>query len=62
MLEINERAADSDLIVYVNINSVAMDGGWKSITTGLASYRSLSFHHNPRDAAGHAQPDGPPQE
>ena len=47
VLEICKRAADSDLIVYVNINSVAMDGGWKSITTGLASYRSLSFHHNP---------------
>ena len=47
VLEINKRAADSDLIVYVNINSVAMDGGWKSITTGLASYRSLSHHHNP---------------
>ena len=47
VLEINKRAADSDLIVYCNINSVAMDGGWKSITTGLASYRCLSFHHNP---------------
>ncbi|MGZ7023232.1 MAG: lactate racemase domain-containing protein, partial [Ilumatobacteraceae bacterium] len=47
VLEISKRAADSDLIVYVNINSVAMDGGWKSITTGLASYHSLSFHHNP---------------
>jgi lactate racemase len=47
VLEISKRAADSDLIVYVNINSVAMDGGWKSITTGLASYRSLSHHHNP---------------
>jgi hypothetical protein len=48
VLEINKRAADSDLIVYANINSVAMDGGWKSITTGLASYHSLSFHHNPQ--------------
>jgi lactate racemase len=47
VLEISKRAADSDLIVYININSVAMDGGWKSITTGLASYHSLSFHHNP---------------
>ncbi len=47
VLEINKRAAESDLVVYVNINSVPMDGGWKSITTGLASYRCLSFHHNP---------------
>ncbi len=46
MLEINKRAADSDLIVYANVNQVAMDGGWKSVVTGLASYRCLSFHHN----------------
>jgi lactate racemase len=30
----------------VNINLVAMDGGWKSTATGLASYRSLRHHHN----------------
>ena len=33
--------------MYVNINLVAMDGGWKSTATGLASYRSLRHHHNP---------------
>ena len=47
-VEINKRAATSDLIVYVNINLVAMDGGWKSTATGLASYRSLRHHHNVR--------------
>ena len=46
-VEINKRAADSDLLVYVNINLVAMDGGHKSVATGLASYRSLRHHHNP---------------
>ncbi|CAN5267918.1 hypothetical protein BH18ACT4_BH18ACT4_02950 [soil metagenome] len=46
--EISRRAAESDLIVYVNINLVAMDGGWKSTATGLASYRSLRHHHNVR--------------
>jgi hypothetical protein len=34
-------------LVYVNINLVAMDGGHKSVATGLASYRSLRHHHNP---------------
>ena len=29
-VEINRRAAESDLLVYVNINLVAMDGGHKS--------------------------------
>jgi hypothetical protein len=45
-VEISKRAAESDLLVYVNINLVAMDGGWKSTATGLASYRSLRHHHN----------------
>ena len=45
-VEINKRAATSDLIVYVNINLVSMDGGWKSTATGLASYKSLRHHHN----------------
>src|ERR1700722_4065986 len=46
-VEINRRAAESDLLVYVNINLVAMDGGHKSVATGLASYKSLRHHHNP---------------
>jgi hypothetical protein len=45
-VEINRRAAESDLLVYVNINLVAMDGGHKSVPVGLASYKSLRHHHN----------------
>jgi hypothetical protein len=45
-VEINRRAAESDLLVYVNISLVAMDGGHKSVATGLASYRSIKHHHN----------------
>jgi hypothetical protein len=45
-VEINRRAAESDLLVYVNVNLVAMDGGHKSVPIGLASYRSLRHHHN----------------
>jgi lactate racemase-like protein len=48
VVEINKRAATSDLVVYVNINLVAMDGGHKSVATGLAGYRSLRHHHNVR--------------
>jgi hypothetical protein len=44
-VEINKRAAESDLLVYVNINLVAMDGGHKSVPVGLGSYRSLRHHH-----------------
>lgn len=45
-VEINKRAAESELLVYVNINIVSMDGGHKSTATGLASYRSIKHHHN----------------
>lgn len=45
-VEINRRAAESDLIIYVNINLVAMNGGNKSVAVGLASYNSLRHHHN----------------
>ena len=45
-VEISKRAAESDLLVYVNVNLVAMDGGWKSTAIGLASYKSLRHHHN----------------
>jgi hypothetical protein len=51
-VEINRRAAESDLIVYVNINLVSMDGGHKSTATGLASYRSLRHHHNVQTMMG----------
>ena len=45
-VEISKRAATSDLVVYVNINLVAMDGGHKSLSTGISSYRSVRHHHN----------------
>ena len=45
-VEISKRAAESDLLVYVNVNLVAMDGGHKSVAIGLAGYRSLKYHHN----------------
>jgi hypothetical protein len=47
-VEINKRAATSDLLVYVNINLVPMDGGHKSVATGLAGYPSLRHHHTVR--------------
>lgn len=45
-VEIATRAASSDLIIYVNINLVSMDGGHKSVAVGLGSYKSVRPHHN----------------
>ena len=43
---LNRRAAESDLVVYVNLTLVPMDGGHKSMATGLASYEGIRQHHN----------------
>jgi lactate racemase len=51
-IDINRRAAESDLIVYVNLNFVPMNGGYKSVAVGLTSYRTLRFHHNPDTIRG----------
>ena len=45
-VRINRRAVESDLLVYVNVNLVPMDGGHKSVTIGLCDYKSVSAHHN----------------
>jgi hypothetical protein len=46
VVELNRRAVESDLLIYVNINLVSMDGGHKSVPIGLATYRSVRAHHN----------------
>jgi hypothetical protein len=47
-VNINRRAVESDLVIYVNINLVPMDGGHKSVTVGLCDYESLRPHHEPQ--------------
>src|SRR5262249_13108543 len=46
-VRINRRAAESDLLIYVNINLVPMDGGHKSVAVGLTDWEGLKAHHNP---------------
>ncbi len=51
-VNINRRAVESDLLIYVNINLVPMDGGHKSVTVGLCDYESLRPHHEPKTIRG----------
>lgn len=44
---LNRRAVESDLLIYVNINLVPMDGGHKSVGVGLCDYPTLRAHHTP---------------
>jgi hypothetical protein len=46
-VQVVRRVAESDLLIYVNVNYVPMNGGYKSIGTGLSGYRAIRHHHNP---------------
>jgi nickel-dependent lactate racemase len=47
VVELNRRAAEADLLIYVSVNLVPMSGGHKSVAVGLCGYKSLRAHHNP---------------
>lgn len=57
---LNRRAAESDLVIYVNLTLVPMDGGHKSMATGLGSYRSVRPHHNVKTLLGSRSYMNPP--
>ena len=46
VVELHKRSATSDLLIYVNLNLIALNGGHKSVGVGLATYRSIRAHHN----------------
>lgn len=48
VVKLNRVAVESDLVVYVNLNFVPMDGGHKSVGVGLCGYETLCAHHNPQ--------------
>jgi hypothetical protein len=54
VVEIQKRAATSDLVIYVNLNLVALNGGHKSVGVGLATYRCIRPNHN-ADAQFHSR-------
>ncbi len=59
-VQVVRRVAESDLLIYVNINYVTMNGGYKSIGTGLSGYRAIRHHHNPhtiRKSNSYMDPD-----
>src|SRR5437879_364327 len=58
-LALNRRAAESDLLIYANINFVPMDGGHKSVAVAMGDYESLRAHHEPqtiRDSDSYMDP------
>jgi hypothetical protein len=51
-VRISRRAAEADLVIYLNVNFVPMDGGHKSVGTGLTDYLGLRAHHTPHAIRG----------
>jgi hypothetical protein len=47
-VRISRRAVEADLLIYLNVNFVPMDGGHKSVGTGLTDYLGLRAHHTPQ--------------
>jgi len=47
-VDLCKRAVESDLVIYVNINLVPMDGGHKSVAVGLTGYEGMKAHHHPK--------------
>ena len=47
-VELNRKAVESDLTIYLNCSTMrGFSGGWKSVCVGLSSYRSIHHHHTP---------------
>ena len=51
-VRISRRAVEADLVIYLNVNFVPMDGGHKSVGTGLTDYLGLRAHHTPQAIRG----------
>lgn len=47
-VDVHRLVVESDLTVYVNAaNHLGFNGGWKSVTVGLSTWRSISATHTP---------------
>ncbi len=51
VVELNRKAVECDLLIYVNLNLVPMDGGHKSVGVGFCGYETLQAHHTPQAMA-----------
>ncbi|MCW8131521.1 MAG: DUF2088 domain-containing protein [Planctomycetota bacterium] len=54
VVEIHKRSAESDVLIYVNLNLIALNGGHKSVGVGLATYRCIRPNHS-ADAQLHSR-------
>ena len=55
-VELNKRAVDSDLVIYVNLNLVPMDGGHKSVSVGLCEQPAALRVEDPTGSSPQGHP------
>lgn len=46
-VEVNSFVKESDLLIYTNFMSNIFNGGWKSVSVGLSTYKTIRHHHGP---------------
>ena len=56
---LNKKAVEADLVIYVNLNLVPMDGGHKSTATGLATTAAITLTGLPVTAGSYTAPPVP---
>jgi lactate racemase len=56
-VEVSKKMFESDLTIYLSVPLTPMNGGWKSTTVGLSSFRSIRHHHRPFPGASHSVMD-----
>ncbi len=44
-------AVEADLVIYVDTIQIPLNGGHKSVSVGLAGYKTIACHHNPEKTA-----------
>ena len=61
IVETDKLVLESDLVIYVDMIQIPLNGGHKSVAVGLGTYNSIAPHHSPHMTAESPhvmQPDG----
>jgi hypothetical protein len=51
LVEIDRAVVESDLVIYLDMIQILLNGGHKSVAVGLGTYKSIAAHHSPHMTA-----------
>ena len=61
IVETDHAVVESDLVIYIDMIQIPLNGGHKSVAVGLGTYKSIAPHHSPHmtsDSPHVMQPEG----